>query len=161
MPLLALRVGHDLLAATHEQREEAHAVGVIGDDEEVERTRQLDRLAAGRLDLVALGEDVGVTRREPCAKRAGVHGKRRVQVRVAEVGAGGEVAPGVGGVERPAGKGFLGLGLVQLPGIAFGSRHGQGHQAGGERDDRADGGAQADPAIFIPGGCAMAVSALH
>ena len=65
-------------------REEAHVVGMVGDDEEVERTRELRRLAGGGGDLLALGEAVGVARPEPGAERAGIEGERGVQVRVAE-----------------------------------------------------------------------------
>jgi hypothetical protein len=68
----------------------AHTVGVIGHDQEIQRTGQLDRLPTRGGDLGALGEHVGVARRQARAERTGVHRERRVQVRVAEVRAGRE-----------------------------------------------------------------------
>ncbi len=65
---------------------------MIGDDEEVERPRELGRLAAGGHDLLALGEVVGVARRQPGTEGARIHGERRVQVGVAEERPGWEVA---------------------------------------------------------------------
>ena len=74
-------------------REEAHVVRVVGDDEEIERPRQLRRLAARGRDLLAAREAIGVARAEPRAERARVDRERRVQVRVAEERARREVAP--------------------------------------------------------------------
>ena len=65
-------------------REEAHVVGVVGDHEEVERARELHRLAAGGGQLLAPGEAVGLLRPEPRAEGACIHRERRVQMRVAE-----------------------------------------------------------------------------
>jgi len=48
VPLLALGIGQDLWTAAHQQREEAHAVRVIGHHEEVERSRQLEPAARSR-----------------------------------------------------------------------------------------------------------------
>ena len=66
--------------------EEAHIVGMVGDDEEIERPRQLRRLTRRRHDLLASGEAIGIARSEPCAERAGIHRKGRVQMRIAEEG---------------------------------------------------------------------------
>ena len=100
VPFAARRIGQDLGLAGEQVREEAHVVGVIGDHQEVERTRQLHRLAAGRRDLLAPGEAIGVARAEPRAEGAGVHRERRVQMRVAEERPRREIAAGIGRVGR-------------------------------------------------------------
>ena len=53
VPFAAGRVGEDFGLAREQIRKEAHIVGVIGDHEEVERTRELHRLAGGGGDLLA------------------------------------------------------------------------------------------------------------
>ena len=63
--------------AGEEVGEEAHVVGVVGDDEEIERPRQLRRLARRGHDLFAFGEAIGIARPEPGAERARVERERR------------------------------------------------------------------------------------
>ena len=75
VPAATQRVGEELGLAGEEVGEEAHVVGVVGDDEEVERPRQLGQLTGGGGDLLALGEAIGVARPEARAERAGIHGE--------------------------------------------------------------------------------------
>ena len=94
-------------------REEAHVVGMVGDDEEIERPRQLGELAGGRRDLLAFGEAVGVARPEARAEGAGVEGEQGVEMRVAEERPGREVAPGPGRIGPLVGIEPLGRRLVE------------------------------------------------
>ena len=91
-------MGEDFGLAREEIGKKAHLVRVIGDDEKIERARELRRLAARGHDLFAAREAIGVARTQTAAERAGIHRERGVQVRVAEERAGGEVAVGVGRV---------------------------------------------------------------
>ena len=100
VPFLALLRPQQGRVAAHQQREEAHAVRVVGDHEEVERPRELHRLPGRRRDLLAPGEAVGVARRQPRTGRAGVHRERGVQVRVAEERPRWEIAARVRRVRR-------------------------------------------------------------
>ena len=84
IPLAAHRVGEDLGLARDEIGEEAHVVRVIGDDEEIERARELRGLAARGHDLLAAREAIRVARIQAAAERAGIHREAGVQVRVAE-----------------------------------------------------------------------------
>ncbi len=92
IPAAPGRIGEHRRLAGVQAREEAHVVRVIGDDEEVQRPRQLDLLAGRRDDLLALGEAIGVRRRQSCAERPGVHRHARVQVRVTPEHLGREIA---------------------------------------------------------------------
>jgi len=56
---------------------------VVGHDEEVQWSRELDPEAGRGGELLALGELVGVVGIEASAERPGVHRHRRVQVGVA------------------------------------------------------------------------------
>ena len=67
------RIGEDLRLAGQEIREEAHIVGVIGDDQEIERPRKFCGLSGRGGDLLALGETIGVARAKPRAESAGIH----------------------------------------------------------------------------------------
>ena len=58
--------------------------------------RQLGRLARGRRDLLALGEAIGIARRQPRSEGARIERERRVQMRVAEERPGREVAARIG-----------------------------------------------------------------
>ncbi len=53
-------IGHDVRGPADDQREEAEAVRVVGDHQEVERARELHRLPAVRGDLLAAREAEGV-----------------------------------------------------------------------------------------------------
>ena len=116
VPAPAGRIGEHLGLAGEQLREEAHVVGVVGDDEEVERTGELRPLAAGRRDLLALGEAVGVLRREPGAEGSGVQRERRVQVGVAEERPGREVAARWRRIRRPR-LDLLGRLPIQCPDV--------------------------------------------
>ncbi len=98
VPLAARGVGEHLGLAREEVGEEAHVVRVVGDDEEIERARELRRLSAGGHDLLAAREAIGIARTEPAASRARIHREGGVQMRVAEERARGEFAIGVGRV---------------------------------------------------------------
>ena len=100
VPAPAGRVGEHLGLAGEERREEAHVVGVVGDDEEIERPRELHPLAARRRQLLAAREAVGVLEAEPVAEGAGVHRGAGVEMRVAPEDAAREVAPGIGRIAR-------------------------------------------------------------
>ena len=97
--------------------EEAHVVRVVADHEEIERAGELHRLAAGGRHLLPAGEAIGIARAEPGAEGAGVHGGRRVEVRVTEVRTRGIVAARVGRVQRLARVHLRGLLLVELAGV--------------------------------------------
>ncbi len=90
--LRALLVGHDAGRAVDDVGDRAHAVAVIGDHVEVERTRELYGLARVRGHLLAAREAVGVARRVARALAAGVEGERGVDVGVAEVDVGGKLS---------------------------------------------------------------------
>ena len=113
VPFAALRRRQQAGIAADQLREEAHAVGVVGHHQEIQRPRKLGALSARRHDLLALGETISVLRAEPRAERARVHRKRGVRVRVAEVRPGREIAPRVGRVRRLGGKRLLGRLLVE------------------------------------------------
>ena len=114
VPFAALRVGEQLRIAAEQLREKAHAVGVIGDHQEIERTGQLHALAARSGDLLSLGEAIGILRAEPRAERARVHRKRRVRG-VAEERARRKVASRVGRVRRLARECLSAVALSSVP----------------------------------------------
>ena len=117
VPLASLRRGQQLRFAAHQLREEPHAVRVIGDDQEVERPRQLDRLAAVRSDLLAASEAVGILGRQAGAERAGIHREGGVQVRVAEERQRREIAPCVGRIVGLRREYLVELALVRRPDV--------------------------------------------
>ena len=84
VPALPLRHGEDVGSAGDDIRCKAEIVGVIGDDEEVERTAEPDRLPARGDHLLALGKAVSLGRPQSRAEHSGVERDRGVQVRVAE-----------------------------------------------------------------------------
>jgi hypothetical protein len=51
-----LRVVQYILATRQQHRKEAHAIGVIGDDEKVQWTRKLHALSARSGDFIPLSE---------------------------------------------------------------------------------------------------------
>ena len=118
--------------AGEELREEAHVVGVVGDDQKIERPRQLRRLAGRRRDLLALGEAIGVARAEPCAEGAGVDRERGVEVGVAEERPGREIAPGPGRIRPLGGKDLLGRRLVERADVGDEGVLGKGRQGEAE-----------------------------
>ena len=73
IPLAAGGICKDFRFAGEEVGEEAHVVGMIGDDQEVQRAGKLGGLAAGSHDFLAAGEAIGVARAEPAAKGSGIH----------------------------------------------------------------------------------------
>jgi hypothetical protein len=62
VPLLAGRIRQHVGLPRKEIRKEAHVVRVVGHDEEVERSRQLHRLTARRLHLLAAREAIRIAR---------------------------------------------------------------------------------------------------
>ena len=113
IPAATQWVGQELWLPGEQVREEAHVVGVVGDDQEIERPRQLGELTGGRHDLLALGEAVGVARGEARAESPGIHRERRMRMCVAEERPGREVAPGPGRVGPLVGIEPVGRGLVE------------------------------------------------
>ena len=101
VPTPPVRVGHDVGLAGEDAREEAHAIGVVGHHQEVERAGEPDGLARRGDQLLALGEAVGVARREAGAEGASVHREACVDVGVAPVDVGREAAIRVGRIRAP------------------------------------------------------------
>jgi hypothetical protein len=96
IPLTAGRIGQHFGFTGEEVRKETHVIGMIGDDEEIERARELHWLATRCRDFFAAGEAIGVARAEPRAERPSVHRKRGMQMRIAEERARWEVTTRVG-----------------------------------------------------------------
>ena len=115
VPSAAGGIGQDVWLAGKEVREEAHIVGVVGDDEEIERPRQLGRLSRRRHDLLALGEAIGIARAEPRAERAGVEREHGVEMGVAEERPRREIASRIGRIGRLAGNTFSAESLSSVP----------------------------------------------
>ena len=141
VPAAPGRVRQHLRVTGEQLREEPHVVGVIGDDQEIERPGQLHALPARRHDLLALREAVGVTRADPGAEGSRVHREGRVEVRVAEERARGEAPARIGGV-RGLLEDPLGRRLVERAGVRGGRRlgprrHGKA-KAQHERDDHGE-----------------------
>ena len=93
VPVTARGIGQHVRVPRDERREEAHVVGVVGDDEEVERTRQLHLQPGRGGHLLAAREAIGVLGREPGPEGAGVEGVPRVQMGVSPEHLGREVSP--------------------------------------------------------------------
>src|SRR4029450_11274683 len=109
------------------------AVRVIGDDQEVERPGQLDRLGARSGDLLAPGQAIGVPRSETTTERARIHRERGVQVRVAKQGTRRIVAAHVGRKRRLGRMDLLERRPVGLPGVGLrGSERGPREAGGNE-----------------------------
>jgi hypothetical protein len=100
VPPSAGRVRQQGGLARQQLREEAHVVGMVGHDQKVERSGQLHLLAAGRRDLLAAGQTIGVGWVQTRAEGARVERDRSVEVRIAEERARGEVAARVRRVGR-------------------------------------------------------------
>ena len=83
VPLPAGRVGEHLRVAGVQEGEEPHVVRVVGDDEEVERARQLDLQAGRRSQLLAARKAMRILGQEPRTECAGVHRIAGVQMGVA------------------------------------------------------------------------------
>ena len=128
VPLAARRIGEEFGLSGKQIGEEAHIVGVIGDDEEIERPRQLRRLPGRGRDLFALGEAIRIARTKPRAESAGVHRERGVQMRVAEERPGREIAAGVRRVGALGGKELLRRRLVERADVGHGRVLGNGRQ---------------------------------
>ena len=86
---------------------------MVGDDEKIERPRQLRRLTRRSRDLFTLGEAIGIARQQPCAEGAGVKRKRGVEMGVAEERPGREIAAGPGRIGALGGKDLLRRRLVE------------------------------------------------
>ena len=83
--------------------DQPHPVGMIGDDEPVERARQADRLTGRGHDLLAARQSIGVARPDPVAEPARIHREGGVKMRLAP--------------ERAFRKGSTGVGRIGLPRI--------------------------------------------
>ena len=107
----------DIRLAGQQVVEEAHIVGMVGDDQEVERPRQLGELSRGGHDLLAFAEAIGVARSEARTEGAGIEGEGGVGVGVAEQRPRREVSSGPGRI-GPLGRiELVGGFLVQGAGI--------------------------------------------
>ena len=80
---------------------------MIGDDDEIERPRELDLHAIRRGDLFAARETVRVLRTQARAESSGIHGCAGVHVRITKENLGWKIAPGVGGVALLGRKGIF------------------------------------------------------
>ena len=85
----------------------------------VERTRELYPLAAGSNNLFSFAKPIGIFRTEPGAERAGIHRKRRVQVRIAEKRPSGKIPSRVRRIWRFARESFGGLLLVERADVSL------------------------------------------
>ena len=95
VPAPAGRVGKHFWIACEQSREETHIVRVVGDDQEVERPRQLHALAAGGDQFLASCEPVGVLEAEPGAEGACIERGAGVEMRIAPEHAAREGAAGI------------------------------------------------------------------
>ena len=86
VPLLGERIREELGLPGIQVGGEPHLVGVVGDDDEIERRRQSRLLSGGGRHLLALREPICVLRPRRAAGQARVERQRGVDVRVAEVG---------------------------------------------------------------------------
>jgi hypothetical protein len=86
---------------------------VVGDDEKIEWSLQLCRLARRGRDFLTFGEAVCIARQQPCAEGASVKRERGVKVRVAEKRPGREIAAGPGRIGALGGKDLLRRRLVE------------------------------------------------
>ena len=73
IPFAALWRCHQDGIGAHQLREKSHAVRVVCHHQEIQRSRKLGALAAGRDDLLALGKAIGVLWAEPGTECTGVH----------------------------------------------------------------------------------------
>ena len=107
-PRLALRDADDVGGALLQVRRETHQVGMIGDDDPVERPAQLERQPGGGDHFFAPGRAVGLFQAQRVAEQPGIGRKTGVQMRVAP--------------EHVAGKRTLGIGRVALARIECAQR---------------------------------------
>ena len=98
MPAAHALVTHDRGIARIHFAHGSHVFRMVGHDEEIQRARKPGRLTRGGSDLFTASEPISLLRPEPGAKSDGIERLRGVQVRIAEEGAGGKVAFGVGRV---------------------------------------------------------------
>ena len=68
-----------------DHRRQAEILGMIGDDQEVQRPLQARADARARRDLLAAGEPIGLVRPQPATHHSGIGRVGRVEVRVAEI----------------------------------------------------------------------------
>ena len=94
---LAPRALEELGVGFGDRRRKPEVLGVVGDDEEIERPAEPRRKAGVRRHRLAAREAVGFVGAQPGAEHPGVRRERRVQVRVAEIN---PVRKGLGRVGR-------------------------------------------------------------
>ena len=85
LPLLGFFIFHDVFFFRHEIREKAHAIGMIGHDQEIERFGQACFNACGGGDLITSGKFIGLIHSYAVPKSPGVHGKGRMEMCVPEI----------------------------------------------------------------------------
>ena len=96
VPLLGHRHGQKFGLAGLEIGDQSHLVGVIGNDQEIQRSRQLGLLPAGAGDLFALGEAIRIRRQQLGAGGTGIQRQSGVQVGIPEVDARRVISAGCG-----------------------------------------------------------------
>ncbi len=105
MPPLDGAVLHHLGIARFDLGDDAHAVGVVGHGDPIERLAELHRLTAGRHDFFSASEPHRLLGSERRSGASRIHRPGRVNVFVPKIDALGIVATGIGGIAR---------GLVEL-----------------------------------------------
>jgi hypothetical protein len=135
VPPAARGVGQQIRTAREQVGEEAHVVRMVGDHQEVQWARELDRLSGGADDLLTSGEAVRVAGRQSRPERTRVHRKRGMQVRVAKERPGGEIPIDIGRVSRR----LLDFGQVLLGGRARFGRQGRYRPDQNAQSDQHDG----------------------
>ena len=100
VPAAGCRIGQNLRLSGKEIRRKTHIVGMVRDDQEIQRTGELDRLAGGADDLLSPGETVGVLRPDRGARHARVHGQGCVEMGIAEQRARRKVSTRIGRIRR-------------------------------------------------------------
>ena len=115
MPSLAGWIGHNVRSTFLDVESQPQRIGVIGDDEKVERPAELDGQPRGGPDFLATGKPVRILGRQRVPEQARVEGVSRVQVRLAPVNLAGKCALRIGRVRlariQLAGFGVLDMGI--------------------------------------------------
>jgi hypothetical protein len=73
VPAAPLLLAHHDLVTARQHIEETHTVRVISDNHKIQRAPQLCLVTAGRDDLLATGESVGIIQSEAIAKDPRIH----------------------------------------------------------------------------------------
>ena len=100
VPAPERRVGHQERVGLLDLLRGSEPLGVVGDDQEIERAAELDGLAGGRDDLLPAREAISGFRSERVPERSRVQRIRRMEMGVAPEHARGIRAPGIGRISR-------------------------------------------------------------